>query len=157
MKPWPRLSETLPGPKAPDRCRSCGSCGDLATWQEHDDADRPEGVYLVLCTPCSDRIIEPHPRLYAQVDPNRPLPGVMALCIDCRHRDGIRCGHPGSLANGGPGIAITVPRPFTAHICARGRGSKGLSGWRTSYPGPPRSCSGHEAAAAAAAGSEAIG
>ena len=115
----PRLSETLESLAWPRRCQACGaeltrpasrlrpSTGraPATIWQEHDDADRPELRYIVLCGACADRLIEPHPRLYRRLDRNEPAPGVMRICEDCRHRQGGRCVSPRARAHGGPGLA----------------------------------------------------
>lgn len=138
---WPRLSESLAGPRDPDRCQACGAAWqDLGIWQEHDQADRPEPVFVVLCMPCSRRLIDPHPRLYAQLDPNAPAPGVMALCHDCRHRDGTRCACPLAAANGGPGIGIKAHGQRAHFLCRPRR----LSGNRTLWTRPPSACSGKD-------------
>ena len=139
---WPRLTETLPV-KEPGRCCSCGA-GEpdviLAIWQEHDQADKPEARYLLLCPKCSDQIIEPHPRLYDKIDSNAPAPGAMAICANCLARVGLRC--PAAKANGGPGVVITCSQAGTAHM--DGRGPKGRwSRWIKIYGAPPSACTGH--------------
>jgi hypothetical protein len=138
---WPKLSETLPGPVTPDRCQSCGAWGDTDRWREHDEHDQPTPVVVVLCRPCSDKIIEPHPRLYARLQGNEPHAGAMPLCLDCQHRDGTRCAHPGARANGGPGIEIYIKQPYRVHVC---RSPRRLSGWETLWPAPAQGCSGKE-------------
>ena len=103
--PWPRLSETLDGPKNPELCQACGGHGDVHLWMEHDDQDKPTAVAVILCGPCSDRIIESHPRLYARLPKNSPFPGCMPVCVDCIYRDGLCCTHKLLKSNGGPGRA----------------------------------------------------
>lgn len=140
---WPRLSETLTGPRLPDACQSCGLSDGvtLSAWQEHDDEDRREMILVMLCRLCAKRLIDKHPRLYRQLEPNEPWPGAIPLCLDCRHRTDLRCGHPEARANGGPGIELRMPRPTITHVS---RSPRRLSGYVTIYPGPVRSCSGRE-------------
>jgi hypothetical protein len=52
-------------------------------WQEHDQQDRPQPIYLVLCKECSDRLIEPHERLYRPLDKWAPALGAMRFCLHC--------------------------------------------------------------------------
>lgn len=148
--PWPKLSETLPGPRSPDRCQSCGASGPvLARWRECDDGDRPTPVLVVLCDNCGDALIEPHPRAYSLLSPNEPAPGAMPLCLDCRHRAGAACGHPAAKANGGPGVMLTLPRPSTGIVCSRGkkgRGCQTVTFWR----GPVSACQQKETSSTAA-------
>lgn len=153
---WPRLSETLPH-REPGRCHACGTMPneapparngrkrplDLQLWQEHDQWDRPEMRYVLLCGPCAKRIIEPHPRLYKQLDLFAPAPGVMGVCRDCRWRAGPRCLCPKARANGGAGMATLGPRPTDVHVC---RSPRRLSGWIKLYPGPVTDCDGKEVA-----------
>lgn len=112
-------------------CMQCGTAGELgeelAGWLEHDDADRPTAVAVVLCTPCADRIIEKHPRLYRRLDRHEPFPGVMPTCAGCVHqrhpaRATSNCAHPDLKANGGAGLRMECPRPFSGFACGRGYG-----------------------------------
>ena len=79
----------------------------------------------MLCQKCSKRLIEPHARLYRQLQRNEPFPGVLDLCVDCRHRDGTRCTSPDLKANGGEGVLILIKKPVVAHVC---RSPRRLSG-----------------------------
>ncbi len=104
----------------------------------------PHGVgeaARVLCLACSMRLIDKHPRLYAGLDPNEPAPGCMAICLDCRHRDGTRCANPAAKINGGPGVEIFIAKPSRMHVC---RSPRRLSGWVTSWKSPARDCTGKE-------------
>lgn len=153
---WPRLTETLPH-REPGRCNACGLEGNdqvaaggpmglaltLTVWREHDRFDKPEARYVVLCRKCSDKLIEPHPRLYAPLPRFAPAPGAMGLCSDCRHRDGCRCTCPAASANGGEGIEIYGPKPARVHVC---RSPRRLSGWELWYRGPSTMCTGKEVA-----------
>lgn len=132
---WPRLSDRV-GPRALSRCQACGGVGEV-TWQECDEADQPELIYVRLCRPCSDRIIEPHPRLYKQVARGEPAPGAMNCCIDCLHQQFLRCQSPLLKINGGPGMEVLV-RPV-GFACSRGKGGR----CRTLYDGEPV-CRGRE-------------
>ncbi len=115
-----RLTD-LPGQHHPQRCQLCGEFdplegiktgqGILSRWQECDHDDRPEPKLIVLCDTCSKRVIRPHPRLYIQLGPNDPWPGCMAICLDCKLRDGTRCTSSDAKANGGPGVMLTITPP----------------------------------------------
>ena len=140
---WPRLTITLTGPNQPEVCRSCGEPADYL-WQECDDRDKPEFRWFWLCDKCSDKIIEPHPRLYNDVHRHAPAPGAMLICSDCPHRvsaDGT-CGCPKAKANGGAGILIQAHGATTMFI--DGRDSKGRRFGRrmTTYGMAPSACTG---------------
>ncbi len=131
----PRLTESL---QYRDRgaCNRCGKAVEgLQIWQEHDDHDRAESRYVVLCKACADRVIEPHARLYRHTGENEPCPGVMAQCESCAHVAGLRCRHPQLRTNGGEGIAFAPPDSWVHLQMAgpRGRGRRGqtLRMWRT--------------------------
>ncbi len=143
---WPRLTDTLPHPH-PERCGHCDCPGterNLELWQEHDNKDRPEPKFIVLCTPCSDQIIEPHVRLYRKVDNNSPAPGAMALCIACKHRVRYECRNWRAKHNGGDGLSLTTSKPMRGF--ADGTDKRGRRvGWRFCvYPTPPTRCTGFE-------------
>lgn len=155
---WPRLSQTLRGPRDLQHCQACGTRGqlpgaeppallavELQVWREHDDQDKPEPLFLVLCGDCAGRRIEKHPRLYAEVDFRSPEPGVMPVCVLCRHREGFRCANPIAKANGGPGLRLDFPTPLEGFI-DYSTGPKGgrRAGHRfVSYRGPV-TCAGRE-------------
>lgn len=134
---WPKLSETLPR-RDPGHCQECGSELRLTYWQECDDRDQGMPVFVILCQGCSDRIIEPHPRLYRDLAANTPMPGVMSICADCRERDGLRCTSAAAKINGGPGLKYE-PEGSMVHLC---RSPRRLSGWQYLMPGPVTKCSG---------------
>jgi hypothetical protein len=141
---FPRLTITLQRARHPALCQSCGVSDQAVTlevWREHDDRDRPEQVYLVLCPDCSRRLIEPHPRLYSRLRQHEPSPGVMPTCGDCRYRQGVRCSHPCLKANGGDGLLLRFPEPTTAHLYYGG----GRGEWVKLYHGPVV-CAGKEVA-----------
>lgn len=134
-----RLSE-LAGDDAPDTCRICATQGrDMQRWQEHDHNDKPEPRLVVLCWRCAEKLIELHPRLYTKLQPNDPWPGAMAICLPCRWRNGTKCTHPSAKGNGGPGVMLTLSKPYVAMV--RGRG---FSGILTTYPHPPSACKNRE-------------
>lgn len=141
---WPRLSQTLTGPKHPNECQSCGAAPDdhvlLTRWLECEDSDREEAIVVVLCRQCSDRLIEPHPRLYRQLAPHEPMVGVLQLCVGCVHRDGVRCTNPAAQINGGPGLEVVFPKPTRIHVYFGG----GRGGWKHLYHGHATECSGRE-------------
>ena len=166
---WPRLSETLDGPKHPWFCQSCGAerppeapdeatpttgAGDMTAaetvrlvvrevepppgvygWQEHDSRDKPEPIAVMLCMVCSERLIEPHPRMYNRIPRRAPFPGIMDLCIDCRFRVGVTCTHPDRVSNGGQGLQIDAAPSMPTHAHTFGGGS-----FVTLYAYPPRAC-----------------
>lgn len=146
----PGLSATLEGPRDPRRCQSCGASHSiltpLARWLEHDEWDRvPDrpGV-VVLCRECSDRLIEPHARLYRQLDPGEPFPGCMSVCLDCVRRDGTSCTSLVAKLNGGPGLDYEhTVKPMWAHIDGV-RGGRRFGETRWLYTGRVLSCSGKE-------------
>lgn len=137
---WPRLSETLHY-YHPDRCAACnvGPTPDLQLWQEHSRIDEPQVRYVILCRACSDKIVDPHPRLYRQISRNTPAPGAMMICADCTKRTRLHC--PVAKANGGPGMTIIADQPLTAFM--DGADSKGRRrGWVAKlYSRPPSNCS----------------
>jgi hypothetical protein len=174
---WPRLSESLDGPRHPHACQSCGverphnapggatgaveGLEDIGEpgwdeettrlmesalkpspgvygWQEHDSRDEPEPIAVMLCTRCSARLINPHPRLYNRIPPNAPFAGIMELCVDCRFRDGVRCTHPDLKANGGTGLVVDADQGARAHVNLGG----GRGAFLTIYREPPRACVG---------------
>ena len=148
----PRLTADLSGIRHPFKCQRCSiTVGDdtrsdrnrRTAWQEHDRDDRPEpGRFVVLCKACADEVIEPHQRLYRQLTPHEPAPGVMSLCGNCPHRDGVRCASPLAAFNGGGGITITGPEPSHAHISYRDKQGRRCGRWELIYPGPATACSG---------------
>lgn len=112
---WPRLSVQFPtqGPRA---CARCSSVESLACWREHDGHDKPEEIFVILCEHCSAELIEKHPRFYACEDWNKPRPGAMATCENCRYRARLKCNHENLIANGGEGLSFTMPKPITGFI-----------------------------------------
>ncbi len=148
-KPWPRLSEQLTGPRQPDHCQSCGAAAgpNLARWIEHDDQDRPEPVVIVLCTPCSDKLVEAHARLYDRLDRNVPFPGCMSVCLDCRFRDHVRCTSTAAKINGGPGLDYEFEggqKPSGAHVDYSDKKGRRCGRWMTIFPARVSVCSGKE-------------
>lgn len=141
----PGLSSTLPFTRSPLACQGCGAQGvdDLEIWEEADewDARQDPRVFVVLCRTCSKREIDRHPRVYRQVDRWTPYPGIMALCIECRFRDGLRCTSPLLKANGGPGLPIHFAKPVEAFLCG-----PRAPGYTRLYQAPPSKCEGREAA-----------
>ena len=141
---WPRLSETLSFDRELDTCQACGRWEVvLSVWQEHDDNDQPEQVYLVLCDACSDGIIDPHPRLYRRLARFEPAPGAMACCVGCQHLSELRCTNPAMQFNGGTGVPIKAKIASRGFVCSRGRGGSGCQPV-TTYSGEPI-CGGKEA------------
>ena len=136
---WPKLSETLPG-KTPGECQRCAAAAALTYWQEHDEQDQPLRAFVVLCQPCADKIIEPHPRLYRELPAVQPMPGVMPICLDCVHRTELSCTCPAAMFNGGPRPGLTFEPPGQMiHVC---RAPRSKSGWIYCAPGPVTACSG---------------
>lgn len=147
---WPRLSRTLKFERHPNICQRCGAEHDITcgiasrVWQECDEWDRPEKVFLIVCQECEKSgFIDRHPRLYQPVAHNAPLPGVMHLCVDCAWRDGLTCRHPDLKVNGGNGMEITCSKPLVYHLKAERRKD---SGFYQSFDAPPSRCAGREEA-----------
>lgn len=142
QKPMPRLSADLKGPRTPNRCQSCGGTLKLARWQEHDEADRPEQIVVVLCCRC-ERLIEPHPRLYAKLHNNAPWPGCMSICWPCRHRQGVECVHPLQVDKSGPGVRLAIAEPSRAHVSYT-EGGRRKGRWETIWPSKAEACAQRE-------------
>lgn len=115
----PRLTATLQEMKHPFVCQSCGGSavpgfgnGLLRVvtdrWQEYDHNDKPELKVVVLCGNCAKKLIAPHPRLYSKLAANAPFGGCMGICVSCRFREGVSCGHPRSKNKGGEGVRVQI-------------------------------------------------
>ncbi len=145
---WPKLSEDLKQPRTLTNCLGCtDECSPdrLHRWMEHDEADRPTGVVVVLCPICSGRIIGPHKRLYRLMAKHEPCAGAMLLCTDCKYQKDLGCLHPRSLKNGGVGIALIYPQPATGFWDGRDpKTGKRTGGQFTRYLGPVTECDGKE-------------
>ena len=146
---WPKLSESLGGPRHPRMCQSCDmpmfdvpdrDDETLTYWLECDGLDRPTNVVVVLCKQCADRLIERHPRLYSQLQPNEVFPGAMPLCVDCRVREGLRCAK--ARINGGPGVRVTQRRGPMAIVCGTRNGRRFSA--RVAHYLPATACDGRE-------------
>jgi hypothetical protein len=151
---WRRLSIDLKHERNPFICQSCGDVALTDTggeadlpepeeagfirWQEHDQQDRPQPIYLVLCKQCSDRLIEPHERLYRPLGKWAPALGAMRFCLHCKFRDGLHCSHPDSKENGGPGLKLIMPKPTWAHLNYGG----GKGEFRNIWIGAIKECGG---------------
>lgn len=144
MSAWPRLTESLTGAKNPDTCQSCNVGGlVLSLWQECDERDEPEPRYLYLCNSCSEKLIEPHPRLYQRLHHWHPAPGAMAICGPCIHQKDLRCASPDAKANGGAGIVIQHEKPCVVFLDGRDPKTGRKRGWREiRFNAPPHDCSG---------------
>ncbi len=162
--PMPRLT----GPRDLHHCQGCGTAGVLRhgrigdspgpqpatvlrAWREHDEKDQPEPLYVLLCKKCEDKIIEPHPRLYAPVDPGEPSPGVMPACIGCRFSAAVACRSPLLKANGGPGLPLRYPPPSTAFVDGRRNDGRRFGHAIRIWAGPVR-CDGRQQAEPPTAG-----
>lgn len=135
----PPLSVSLPGPRELSMCQACMATAGLMKWMECDTTDKPQLVVVILCQRCSGELIEPHPRLYRQLEQWEPMPGAMPLCRDCRHHENLFCRNPQAQINGGPGLQMAYPRPSRVHICGGPN-----AGWRLIWQGPVTACRGHE-------------
>ncbi len=142
-EPMPRLSAEVPLHDLSE-CNECGDLGSvrdpLAVWQECDEADVSEDIYLVLCRRCSDRLIPDHPRLYHRMVRHQPAPGAMPICTNCRWHAGTLCQHPRSKARGGPGVRLDGPGAQWTSMQVRG--AHGRREHRTGilYVGPVWGC-----------------
>ena len=135
----PRLS-LLPGPRRPQCCQNCERttwAGDVIRfWVECDERDLPTPTLVALCEECSTSLIDAHARLYLPIGAHDPFPGVMGLCLDCRHRRGLECRHADRQCNGGTGLRRTIKPPMHLNY-GGGKGS-------TIYTEPATACSGRE-------------
>jgi hypothetical protein len=122
----PGLSETLGILIDPRMCRGCGGTRELRRWRECDPFDRPTMVVVVLCKFCSRKLIDRHPRLYIELAPHEPFPGVMQICVDCPRRNGVSCTSPLAKHNGGTGMRMEGPRPTVAFIDCTPRSKSGM-------------------------------
>lgn len=141
----PGLSQTLPFPRELGCCQSCGQTADpsdgvaLRKWRECDEWDKATRVIVVLCTRCSKRLIDPHPRLYVATSWDEPVPGAMELCVSCVHQAGLACLHPLLKANGGPGLEVRFPQPVRGFLCG-----PRVGGPFVQWTGKPSACAGRE-------------
>jgi hypothetical protein len=140
-----RLTDLI-GVLHPNVCQSCGGSSipgfgnglmrhSLTRWQECDHRDQKENRLVVLCDKCSKRVIKPHPRLYHELTSNAPWPGCMAICVQCKLREGLTCTSPDAKANGGQGVMLTTQKPYTAMV----DGTK-YRGPMVLWPSPPSDC-----------------
>jgi hypothetical protein len=142
---WPKLSVTLPHKAHPHLCQNCESSRDLMVAAECDGADQPTPTLIIVCRRCWETVVVPHPRLYHDLPVNAPIPGAMALCIDCVQRDGLRC--RAAKVNGGPGITVTAAKPMVVHIDGRDpKTGKRFGRWLQDYSSPPSACTGRKTA-----------
>ena len=110
----------LPGPRHPLRCQRCAGVFDrakLGLWQEADHRDQFEAdKFLLLCKPCSEAVIEQHPRLYRPVGIWTPFPGLMTICATCAFRSDIYRKCIQAKLNGGTGVNIKIPSPSRGFV-----------------------------------------
>lgn len=125
---FPRLSVQLTHARDIGTCQGCGGPA-RQLWEEHDDNDKPEQILVALCDACSDRLIEPHPRLYRIVHEHEPRPGAMPVCSSCGWRKGLNCTHADLKANGGPGLPLNFPKPAVAMVDGTDKRGR-RTGWR---------------------------
>jgi hypothetical protein len=146
---FPRLTQTLPHARKIGYCQACGQPEENSTlWQECDDQDNPEGIYLELCEECNQTkdfegkparkntkraMIVRHERMYHHVERHIWKPGLMHLCVDCVFAKDFDCSSP----HRGGNLEVKGPEPLTYHIKA----GRGRSGYYTNYS-PATSCSG---------------
>lgn len=143
---WPKLSGTLKPAVDLSRCQNCNSNVFVSRWREHDDKDISTQTIVLLCKNCSDKLIEPHPRLYSRMDKDEPLPGSMPICIGCKWHEIVRCKNPKSFVNGGAGLTLTFPTPACAFVDGRDPKTGKRFGRRViTYIGPVSACEGREA------------
>lgn len=141
----PGLSETLDGRRHPAYCQSCSARhapeNPVSRWLEHDPWDRisEHPVVVVLCRACSKGLIDPHPRLYRELDAGHAFPGAMGICVGCVLRHGTACTSPKAKLNGGEGLQFTWKTPPRyVHLKVA---KPGVSGFRYLFDGPVLTCS----------------
>lgn len=136
----PRLSQTLPPARVLYACQKCGGATALHRWQECGEHDEREAILLVLCLQCADAIVGQHPRLYRRLNKWHPWPGAMAICSDCKLRDGIRCTVPKAYDEAEMAVKLTYPEPTSAMVDGTDTHGK-RCGWReTFWHGPVTAC-----------------
>jgi hypothetical protein len=136
---FPRLSLTLIGEKHPLKCQSCGSAETLSIWEERNDDDSRSPIGVIICKKCSDKLIEPHPRLYYEWSILAPFPGCMKTCVDCALRDGVTCTSGELTWRGGSGLRLTYPQPTIAFVDGRNpKTGKRFGGQQTIFHGDPK-------------------
>ena len=134
---WPKLSEDLPFRGGPTSCQGCEARTTGFRWREHDHMDRPTEVVIVLCERCSNRLIDPHPRLYGKLQRDEPGPGTMPCCEECCYRVGVVCDHPSLKANGGPGLILRFPEPSgPIHVDHKDERGRRRGAWIRVHRGP---------------------
>lgn len=141
----PGLSTTLQYDDHPYVCKSCGIAGQgtpVTGWREADEWDQfsDDSAVVMLCAKCSDRLIEPHARLYKRLEPLGPFPGVMDICLACIHRTGTTCTNKQLLRHGGAGIRLGGMSGSRCHLNYGG----GRGEFKTLWSTPPSRCSGRE-------------
>lgn len=147
QKTFPGINELLMGQNRADKTK-LGHVMTVYPWVEHDHNDKPEPIYVFLCTKCSNELIEPHVRLYRQGQKFEPLPGIMDICADCKWREMSRCKCPAATFNGGPdpGLKFEGPTPSVCFVDGTRKGKR-WGGRMLIYHGPTTACSGKEAKA----------
>lgn len=153
---WARLSRDLRGERHPYICQSCGIGAPIVLredepedngftrWQEHDQHDRPEPIYVVLCKACAERLIEKHERLYRQLSKFEPALGCMQACAECKFRQGLHCSNPRAKENGGEGVGLKMPKPSGAFVDGVDSRGRRTGGFMHIFVGPIRECDGFE-------------
>ena len=101
---------------------TCWICGkkhndivELNIWQECDDEDNPENIFIVACKDKQCRkIINDHPRLYIAQQWAGHTPGrfMLAGCSLCKLRQGFKCTNPQTKENGGEGLLVYYKEPL---------------------------------------------
>lgn len=164
---WKRLSVTLEFERHPFICQSCDYRGlagwkgkvdlpepeqcNLRRWREHDQQDKPQNIIVVLCKECSDKLIEPHERLYECIGLWAPAPGAMRICVHCKFREGLHCSNPLLKENGGEGMILKMPTPARGFVDGTDGKGRRTGGPKIFYSGPVTSCEGRTIAASFAA------
>ena len=142
---WPKLSDSLTGEVHPQKCQCCGVSDDdlLLRHVVCDEYGQRTRVVVVLCEPCTDRLVPWHTRLHHELGHNEPWTGCMKICSDCKVRVGSVCTHPDLKLNGGAGLKITIAKPEVVYYDGEFDGRH--VGWEDRrYSFAPKDCVGRE-------------
>ena len=99
-------------------CQACGSKGrHVQIWQECNEMGNPIGglqleyVFVALCKDCARKIIPDQVRKYEPWIENRPYPGIVPMCAECKFHNEMVCSTPRLRRLGGQGFLIRHQLP----------------------------------------------
>lgn len=148
---WPRLSQTLRGPRAWGYCQACGGHFPGANgfpgvnlWQEVGISGDTDVRFLWLCAACGPKHVPNAGRLYVREHVFAPFAGVQRFCADCAHCKEMDCKHAQSRS----GQLVTAGAFSRSFVTAQNAGGRSEIGWQPTYfYEPAKGCRGFEEAA----------